>query len=139
MPSQSCVHNAIWLVVGYLSVGIGVGACTVLETVVQVQVQLLPEVGLQMSHQLVSQVLQGVLALYAVGLHFVLVNVAVGYVQLFQYMLRRHQLLQVQRHGGFQACGIHLGEVHRLPRCLGVVAATNPVNQVPAVVAIHAH
>ena len=93
IPTQSCVNYAVRLVFGYLAVGVGVGARAVLHAVAYICMQALPEVGLQLCHQFVSQILQRVLALYAVGLHLILVNVAVIYLQAFQYVLCRHHLL----------------------------------------------
>ena len=42
IPTQSCVNYAVRLVVGYLAVGVGVCARTVLHAVAQVGVQALP-------------------------------------------------------------------------------------------------
>ena len=94
---------------------------------------------LQAGHQFVTQVFQRILTLYAVRLHLVLVDIAVGHIQFLQHALCRHQFLQVQCHTGLYARGIHLREVDRLPRRLGVIAAPDPVYQVLAVVAIHTH
>ena len=46
VPTQARIDNTVGLVFLYVVVAVGVGACTVLETVVQSQVELTDEVHL---------------------------------------------------------------------------------------------
>ena len=59
-------------------------------------VEAVPDVHLQVAGKLVSQVFQRILALNAMFLNFVLVDVTVGDVELAQHVLRRQHLAEVE-------------------------------------------
>ena len=76
VPRQTGIDDGIWFIGTHIAIDIGVRAHTVLIAVVDAEVKTFPYMQLKIAHQFVTQIFEGVFALYAC--HFLLVLVEIG-------------------------------------------------------------
>ena len=103
-----------------------------LETIIQLQIQLRNDMKLRSSYKFLLEIFQRIAAANSRRLVLILLDKAITQLQLLQHLLRGEQLPEIKDHMGFNAKGFNLAEIHRPPeqrtRCIGF-ATVNPIDE----------